>query len=106
MKLNDEDEQRITRWIDGELSDNDVADLLSAHPELADEKKNASALGDLLRQELQPDREADVPEGRRIQYRTSLVSWLNGWGIRKWGMSGVRHITRKRRARSSDGTRP
>jgi len=37
---------------------------------------------------------------------TSLVSWLNGWGIRKWAMSGVHHITRKHRARSSDGTRP
>lgn len=69
MKLNEEDEQRITRWIDGELSDSDVADLLSAHPELADEKNNASALGDLLRQELQPDREADVPHADFFSHR-------------------------------------
>ena len=37
---------------------------------------------------------------------TSLESWLNGWVTRKWDTSGERHITRKHRARSSDGTRP
>jgi transposase InsO family protein len=37
---------------------------------------------------------------------TSLVSWLNGWVTRRWDTSGVHHITRKHRARSSDGTRP
>ena len=37
---------------------------------------------------------------------TSLESWLNGWVIRKWDTSGERHITRKHKARSSDGTRP
>lgn len=64
-----EDEQRITRWIDGELDDGEVADLLEAHPELADEKIEAGALGDLLRTELGPDREADVPYADFFSHR-------------------------------------
>lgn len=63
------DEERITRWIDGELGDSDVADLLVADPELTTAKHDASELGDLLRQQLKPDRAADVPHADFFSYR-------------------------------------
>jgi len=63
------DEERITRWIDGELSDSDVADLLTADPELAAAKREATDLGDLLRQELKPDRAGDVPHADFFSHR-------------------------------------
>jgi hypothetical protein len=47
-----QDEERITRWIDGDLSDSDVEDLLAAHPELLDAKSQSKSLGNLLRKEL------------------------------------------------------
>ena len=68
-----EDQERITRWIDGELDDDAVADLLSAHPELAEEKNRTHELGDLLHRELAPEREAEVPYadffGHRVRQR-------------------------------------
>ncbi len=63
------DEERITLWIDGELSDSDVADLLVADPELASVKREATNLGDLLRQELKADRAADVPHADFFSHR-------------------------------------
>lgn len=63
------DEERITRWIDGELSDSDVADLLSADPELTTAKREAGELGELLRQELKPERSADVPHADFFSHR-------------------------------------
>jgi negative regulator of sigma E activity len=47
-----EEEERITRWIDGELPDSEVEDLLAAHPELREAKSQSEALGNLLRKEL------------------------------------------------------
>jgi hypothetical protein len=47
-----QDEERITRWIDGDLPDSDVEDLLAAHPELRDAKSQSESLGNLLRKEL------------------------------------------------------
>jgi negative regulator of sigma E activity len=64
-----DDEARITRWIDGELDDDAVADLLSAHPELAAEKSRAHQLGDLLHSELAPEREKDVPYADFFSHR-------------------------------------
>lgn len=63
------DEERITRWIDGELSDSDVADLLAADPELTTAKREAGELGELLRQELKPERSADVPHADFFSHR-------------------------------------
>jgi negative regulator of sigma E activity len=45
------DEDRLTRWIDGELSDADVRDLLDADPSLLEMKAEAQAIGTDLRQE-------------------------------------------------------
>ena len=69
QEFSPEDQQRITRWIDGELADDDVADLLSTHPELAEEKSRAHQLGDLLHRELAPEREAEVPYGDFFSHR-------------------------------------
>lgn len=63
------DQQRITRWIDGELTDQDVSDLLTAHPDLAEEKSRAHQLGDLLHRELAPEREAEVPYADFFSHR-------------------------------------
>ena len=64
-----DDEARITRWIDGELDDEAVADLLSAHPDLVEEKNRALELGDLLHRELAPEREAEVPYADFFSHR-------------------------------------
>jgi len=63
------DEERITRWVDGELGDSDVADLLAADPDLANARREAGELGDLLRQELKPDRNTDVPHADFFSHR-------------------------------------
>lgn len=63
------DEERITRWIDGELGDSEVADLLAADPELVSAKGEAAELGELLRQQLKPDRSADVPHADFFSHR-------------------------------------
>ena len=55
------EEEKLTQWIDGELSDDQVRDLLDAHPELSDLKNSASRTGNLLRQELQTYRDRVLP---------------------------------------------
>lgn len=55
------DEDRLTRWIDGELSDADVSDLLEADPSLMALKTEANAIGADLRQEF--NAEEKVPYG-------------------------------------------
>lgn len=66
-----EEEEKITQWIDGNLDEDQVRELLSAHPELADLKKSAADTGNLLRQEL--PLEEDLPYSdffnHRIQQR-------------------------------------
>lgn len=57
--MKESDQHRVTRWIDGELTDEDIRDLLELHPELHEEKDAAHRVGDLLRQELPAD--AEVP---------------------------------------------
>ena len=45
-------EEQFTAWVDGKLSDEEVADFekqLAAHPEAASDKESAQRLGDLLR---------------------------------------------------------
>ena len=64
-----EDEEKITRWMDGELTDADVEDLLAAHPELNREKTAAQEMGDLLRRELEDGEDIPFPDffNRQIQ---------------------------------------
>ena len=70
QQFSPDEEARITRWIDGELDDDAVADLLSAHPGLAEEKKSCpTSFGGLLHSELAPDREKDVPYADFFSHR-------------------------------------
>lgn len=64
-----DDEAKITRWIDGELDDAEVAELLAAHPELRREKEAARKLGKLLREELETGEKIPFPDffNRQIQ---------------------------------------
>ena len=55
--MKESDQHRVTRWIDGELADDDVRDLLQEYPELLDDKREALQLGALLRQELPAEEE-------------------------------------------------
>lgn len=64
-----DDEQRITRWIDGELDDADVENLLAEYPELRQEKAAAREMRDLLRSELETGDKIPFPDffNRQIQ---------------------------------------
>ena len=66
-----EEEEKITKWIDGELDDDQVRDLLDAHPELSDLKNSVSKAGNLLRQELPLEEKLPYPDffNHRIQQR-------------------------------------
>ncbi len=66
-----EEEGKITRWIDGEIDDDQVRDLLKANPELIELKKSASEGSQLLRQELPLEEKIPYPDffNHRIQQR-------------------------------------
>lgn len=59
--MKEEDAIRATRWIDGEIKDSEVRDLLEAYPHLREERRAFRAMGDLLRRELEPEREVGSP---------------------------------------------
>lgn len=52
MNHRQSDEIRISRWIEGELSDSDIQDLLQTDPELHELRESSLQIGNLLRQEL------------------------------------------------------
>ncbi|MEM8954951.1 MAG: hypothetical protein AAGD22_12435 [Verrucomicrobiota bacterium] len=60
--MNPQDEERITQWIDGTLSDTDVQDLLETHPELHEAKSQSESLGKLLRKELDSGEQIPYPD--------------------------------------------
>ncbi|MFT5467262.1 MAG: hypothetical protein ACI8UO_002366 [Verrucomicrobiales bacterium] len=60
--MKESDQHRVTRWIDGELTDDEVRDLLEQHPELLVEKTEALRLGEQLRQELPAEEEIPHPD--------------------------------------------
>ena len=60
--MNPNDEEKITRWIDGELDESEVADLLEAHPELREAKEAALETGRLLRNELESGDKIPFPD--------------------------------------------
>lgn len=68
-----EDEEKLTLWIDGQLEDNQVRDLLDAHPELADLKKSAAETGKLLRQQLPLEEDLPYPDFFNHRIRQRLV---------------------------------
>ncbi len=49
--MNQSDETRICRWIDGELREEDIRDLLDADPSIYELRESAADLGQLLRAE-------------------------------------------------------
>lgn len=69
--MKESDQHRVTRWIDGELTDDDVRDLLEQHPELLDQKRELLENGELLRQQLPGDEEIPHSDffNHRIQQR-------------------------------------
>lgn len=56
MNLTNE-ETDLTRWIDGELSEDEAARLLAEHPEWEDQRAAAAVLGDQLRASVPLERE-------------------------------------------------
>ncbi len=66
-----EEEKKLTLWIDGELEDDQVRDLLEAHPELVNLKKSAGESGSILRQELPLEEQIPYPDffNHRVQQR-------------------------------------
>ncbi len=66
-----EEEEKLTQWIDGKIDDDQVRELLNAHPELIDLKKSATETGKLLQQELPTEEELPYPDffNHRIQQR-------------------------------------
>lgn len=67
MKNPTDDDLRVMRWIDGELSDDDVADLLEERPELVEEKESMHQLGAMMSDSL--PKEAEVPYGDFFNHR-------------------------------------
>lgn len=77
------EQERLTRWVDGELTDDDVRDLLEAHPEMKNAREDSHRIGDLLRSEIKP--EEKVPHAdffnHQIQRRIESVEpeRTTGW---------------------------
>ncbi len=67
MKNPTDEEFRMMRWIDGELTDDDVADLLKADPSLINQKQSSLEVGALLKSALPKDQE--VPYGDFFNHR-------------------------------------
>ncbi len=57
--MNPSDEEKLTRWIDGDLPDAEAEELLGRYPELRGEKEAAQKLAGLLKSEL--GKEQDIP---------------------------------------------
>jgi len=58
--MNSSDEQRLTQWLDGELTDDEVRDLLQQDSTLLELREASRSTGALLRQALPP---VEVPYG-------------------------------------------
>ena len=79
------DEERLTRWFDGELEDDAVADLLARDPGLTEEKANAVRIQGLLREALHA--EEKVPHAdffnaevlRRVEAESDAEAGLVRW---------------------------
>ncbi len=65
------EEEKITQWIDGKLSDEQVGDLLESHPELSGLKQSAAETGQVLRQGLPLEENLPYPDffNHRVRQR-------------------------------------
>ncbi len=97
--MNEESEtERITKWTDDLLNDQDLHDLLDAQPELRGEKAEVLGMGNLLREQFPQEMELPFPEGfnrqvlRRIEESSNqtleakiqrFFSWftLSDWAL-------------------------
>ena len=74
------EEELITRWIDGELEDADVRELLEKYPELRKEKARADEMREMLQKELETGEKIPYPDffnhqiRRRIEEEKTAVS--------------------------------
>jgi len=57
-----EDEIRLTRWLDGELGEDDVADLIEKDPDLIALRQDIARIGGSLREIFPPAEEPPFPE--------------------------------------------
>ncbi len=71
MKPNEE--EMLTQWIDGELDDAEVAELLEAHPEWKDAKAEAQRVGNLLRSEMKAEEAVPYPDFFNHQIRKRIL---------------------------------
>ncbi len=67
MKNPNDDDFRILRWIDGELTDDDVKDLVKEAPELIDEKHSTLEIGKMMKKAL--PQEEEVPYADFFNHR-------------------------------------
>jgi len=88
-----DDEIRLTQWFDGELSDDEISDLLAKDPELCRQKAEMEKIGDLVRLNAKSEEEICEPPfpelfNRQIQRRIqeTPASQISGWleAARDW----------------------
>lgn len=88
--MKDEDLFRVTRWIDGELTDQDISDLLQREPTLREQREAARGIGQRLRQEFDAEREVHFPEMfnrqilRRIEEEQKKTVWSDASRFFSW----------------------
>lgn len=96
--MKEEDVLRVTRWIDGELKDSEVRDLLEDHPSIEEDRHAAMEIRQRIRQEMTS--ESDVPfpdlfnrqilkrieDERRGTFRNRIHSFLPWLTISGWGL--------------------
>ncbi len=56
-----DDEIRLTKWFDGELSSEEISDLLEEAPELFDQRMELEEIGEMIRLHAQPSTESCEP---------------------------------------------
>jgi hypothetical protein len=56
-----DDEIRLTKWFDGELSSDEISDLLAENPELFDQRMEIEEIGEMIRLHAQPSTESCEP---------------------------------------------
>lgn len=88
--MKDEDLFRVTRWIDGELTDQDIKDLLERDPSLVEEREAAREIGQTIRREFEAEREVPFPDMfnrqlfRRIDDERQKTVWSSASRFFSW----------------------
>lgn len=89
---------RVTRWMDGELRDEEIGDLLAEAPDLADQRHAMVEMGNLVREQFPPEMEVPFAEGfnrqvlRRIEEEQErslegkVVRLFSGVSASEWAL--------------------